>query len=75
MLLKGVELLVVGMTAVFLFLALLVLLMRLMRHGLNLFGRFSEEQEEVITTSIQRVMGKNDDIAVAIAAVKAFTKK
>lgn len=72
---KGFEFMVIGMVVVFIFLALLVLLIRLTHSGLKLFNRYFAEEEKVLTTSIQRVMVKNDDIAVAIAAVKAFMKR
>jgi len=72
---KGFELMAVGMSVVFIFLLLLVLIMRLSRHALAWFNRFFKEEEDLIPTSIQRVMGKHDDIAVAIAAVKAYMKK
>ncbi len=75
MLVKGIELMLVGMTVVFVFLALLVVLVKVTHSGLKVFSRYFPEQEEVVPTKIQGVMGKKDDIAVAIAAVKAFMKR
>ncbi len=73
--LEGIELMVVGMAVVFVFLALLVISVRLTNLGLKAFNRFFPEKEETIQTTIQRATSKNDDIAVAIAAVQAFIKK
>lgn len=75
MILKGIELMIVGMGAVFIFLTLLVIMMRLSYKGLKLFNRIDPEQEEPHVTTLERAMVKNDDIAVAIAAVKAFMKR
>ncbi|MCP4217985.1 MAG: hypothetical protein GY765_25300 [bacterium] len=75
MLSKGIEIMLVGMTSVFVFLALLVLMVRLTNICLKQFNHWFAEHEEPRPSTIERVMGKNDDIAVAIAAVKSFMKK
>ncbi len=72
---QGIRFLVVGMSAVFIFLTLLVIFMRLTDKGIRWFNGHFPEQEKELSTNIQRVMGQNDDIAVAIAAVKAYMKK
>jgi oxaloacetate decarboxylase gamma subunit len=67
----GLTITLVGMLVVFSFLALLVICSRLMSAVVMKF--FPEAEEPV--AKVRRVAGSADaDVAVAIAAVKAFTK-
>ncbi len=67
----GLTITVVGMLVVFCFLALLVVFSRLMSAIIVKFFPEAEEPE----TPVRRTAGSADaDVAVAIAAVKAFTK-
>lgn len=76
MIVKGIEFMFIGMTVVFIFLALLVALVHLSHAALRLFGRrYVEEEKKIIPPSITRIMGKHDDIAVAIAAARSFAKR
>jgi oxaloacetate decarboxylase (Na+ extruding) subunit gamma len=71
---EGLRLMVVGMSVVFSFLILLVVAMKASAAFFKRFAHlFPEEQKP--TTGLQRVAEDNHaDIAVAIAAVKAYTK-
>ncbi|MBN2628781.1 MAG: OadG family protein [Spirochaetales bacterium] len=67
----GLTITVVGMLVVFSFLALLVVFSRLMSVIIVKFFPEAEEPEK----PVRRTVGSADtDVAVAIAAVKAFTK-
>ncbi|MDC7222490.1 MAG: OadG family protein [Spirochaetales bacterium] len=67
----GLTITLVGMLVVFCFLALLVVCSRLMS---AIITKFFPEEEET-EAPVRRTVGSGDaDVAVAIAAVKAFTK-
>jgi oxaloacetate decarboxylase gamma subunit len=67
----GLTITLVGMLVVFCFLALLVVSARLMS---AVIVKFFPEKEEPVA-QVKRVAGSaNTDVAIAIAAVKAFTK-
>ncbi len=70
MLLRGVEFLIVGMSVVFVFLVLMVLLMIFVAFLVRRFGLYSEEEETGGGAG-----GENEgEIAAAIAAVRALQK-
>jgi oxaloacetate decarboxylase (Na+ extruding) subunit gamma len=71
--LVGLKLMLVGMTVVFLFLLLLVLAME---GSARFFAHFAEffPEEKTPTGGLERLGGDDDDIAVVIAAVKAYTR-
>ena len=72
MLLRGVEFLIVGMSVVFVFLVLMVLLMIFVSFLVRRFGLTSEEGEEKTGGGAG---GENEgEIAAAIAAVRALQK-
>ncbi len=73
MLLRGVEFLIVGMTVVFLFLILLVGVLKLMTYLLRRLNLYSPEE---LTSEAEELandqLPEGREIATAIAAVKAF---
>ena len=70
MVLQGLSLTIIGMSVVFVFLALLVVIMFILSGVINRFFPEKEEPQKVKTVKDKN----NTEIAVAIAAVKAFTK-
>ena len=72
-LLQGLWLMFVGMTVVFLF---LILLVYAMQGSARFFVHFAElfPEEKAPTGGLERLGGGDDDIAVVIAAVKAYTR-
>ncbi len=73
LMLEGVRLMVVGMAVVFTFLGLLVAAMQSSALFFKKFAKYFPEKEEP-TSGLQRRGESYTDIAVAIAAVKAYTK-
>jgi len=71
MLLRGVEFLIVGMSVVFVFLVLMVLLMIFVSFLVRRFGLTSEEEEKTGGGAGGESEG---EIAAAIAAVRALQK-
>jgi oxaloacetate decarboxylase gamma subunit len=69
MLVKGVELMVIGMAVVFLFLALMVVILMLVSFVFRKFSRFFPEEE------ITAAGSGNQRIAAIIAAVTSHTRK
>jgi len=74
MIYKGLELTLVGMTVVFLMLTLMVIIMNLTYRGLLVFNRFFPEKDIAAPAGKGRGALENE-IAVAIAAVKAYQKE
>jgi len=74
MLTKGLELTFVGITAVFVFLTLLVIIMNASYKILQVINRYFPEKEESSSQSGRKAQDINEDIAVAIAAVRAYQK-
>ncbi len=70
MLLKGAEFLIVGMSAVFLFLILLVVVLKSMTYMLRKLNLFSPEEQ----TAESDALPNGREIAAALAAIKAFSK-
>lgn len=71
MIFKGFELTLVGMTVVFSMLTLMVVIMKATYRGLLIFNRFFPEKDTAAPVGKGRT-GLEDEIAVAIAAVKAY---
>jgi sodium pump decarboxylase gamma subunit len=67
MLLDGLIIMAIGMGVVFLFLTLMVIVMNI---SANIFKLFPEEVQT--ESKINRVIEQNDEIAIVVAAVKAF---
>ncbi len=74
MLIKGLEFMIIGMGIVFVFLILMVMIMKLSYFMVKFLNKYFPEKEDAEST-IQRVVHSHNDIAVAIAAVKAYIKK
>ncbi len=72
LLMEGLKLTIIGMTVVFVFLSLLVVLMLLMNRFLIFFNRYFPEQEVSVQTATS---GNDEHIAAIIAAVQAFKNK
>jgi oxaloacetate decarboxylase (Na+ extruding) subunit gamma len=73
---EGIQLMVAGMGAVFAFLTLLVLAMNGTAWFFEAFSEhFPEEPAPEAKSMMARQLDDHVDIAVAIAAVKAFTNK
>ncbi len=70
MLLKGAELLIVGMSVVFLFLILLVVVLKSMTFMLRKLNLYSPEEQ----TADSGALPNGGEIAAALAAIKAFSK-
>ena len=70
MLLRGAELLIVGMSVVFLFLILLVVVLKSATYILRKLNLYSPEEQ----TTESSALPNGKEIAAALAAVKAFTK-
>ena len=70
MLLKGVEFLIVGMSVVFLFLILLVVVLKSMTFMLRKLNLYSPEEQ----TAESGALPNGGAIAAALAAIKAFSK-
>jgi sodium pump decarboxylase gamma subunit len=71
---QGLRFMIIGMSVVFLFLAVMVIVMKLNYIVLRFFNRFSPEQEEKTEEATGIAMHSHNDVAVAIAAVKAYIK-
>lgn len=71
---KGLEFMIVGMSVVFVFLILMVLIMKLSYVLVNVLNKYVPEKEETMENPLQRSVHSHDDVAVAIAAVKAYIK-
>ncbi|MDD3150637.1 MAG: OadG family protein [Candidatus Gastranaerophilales bacterium] len=71
MLLNGLVIMAVGMGAVFLFLIIMVISMNITSVVLAKISKYIPEKEET-TKKLEKVHEKNDEIAVVIAAVKAY---
>ena len=75
MLLRGVEFLIVGMSVVFLFLILLVGVLKLMTYLLRKLNLYSPEEQTAEGGALPNgQLPEGREIAAAIAAVKAFDK-
>ena len=75
MLLRGVEFLIVGMSVVFLFLILLVGVLKLMTYLLRKLNLYSPEEQTAEAGALPNgQLSEGREIAAAIAAVKAFDK-
>ncbi len=80
MLLKGAEFLIVGMSVVFLFLILLVVVLKSMTYMLRKLNLYSPEEQTAESGALpngQLPEGKlpnGREIAAALAAIKAFSK-
>ena len=75
MLLRGVEFLIVGMSVVFLFLILLVGVLKLMTYLLRKLNLYSPEEQTAEAGALPNgQLPEGREIAAAIAAVKAFDK-
>jgi oxaloacetate decarboxylase gamma subunit len=70
---KGLEFMVIGMSVVFMFLVLMILVMKLSHILVTFLNKYMPE-EEAMENPLQRSVHSHDDVAVAIAAVKNFTK-
>ncbi len=70
MLLKGVELMIVGMSVVFLFLILLVIILKSVSFLLGKFNLHLPDEQ----LAKGDVLKKDSEIAAALAAIKAFSK-
>ena len=74
MIFEGLKFMVIGMSVVFAFLSLLVLAMNLSASFFTKFAHLFPEEKEP-TAGLQRRGGDDHaDIAVAIAAVRAYTR-
>ena len=73
MLITGVYIMIMGMATVFVFLGLLVMTIHLTAYSLKYVNRYFPEpvKEE---GKLQKVIEQHDDIAVIVAAVKAYIK-
>ena len=71
MLVQGFRFMLVGMGVVFVFLGIMVLVMYGMARVIAIYNRKYPEQQ---IDKLNKVISKNDVIAVAIAAAKAFAK-
>ena len=74
MIVKGVEFLIVGMSAVFLFLMLLVFVLILVTTLIRKLNLYSPENTEVDSGGM-RAAGTEQEIAAAIAAIRSYRKK
>jgi len=73
MLIDGLILMIVGMSVVFIFLTIMVIVMNCMTGIFQLYSKlFPEKKEE--SGMLEKVIDKNDEIAVVVAAVKAYVK-
>jgi len=73
MLLTGVYIMIVGMIVVVSFLILLILSMKLVSGSMKYINKFLPEIEEE-TDKYKKVFDQQDEIAVVLAAVKAYVK-
>ena len=75
MLLKGVEFLIVGMSVVFLFLILLVVVLKSMTFMLRKLNLYSPEEQTAESGALPNgQLPEGREIAAALAAIKAFSK-
>ena len=71
MLIDGLTIMIIGMLVVFSFLILLVFVMNISSYILKIFGKhFPEEIQE--QSKAQIAIERNEDIALVVAAVKAY---
>ena len=70
---EALELLVAGMGGVFLFLIILVILMGCTANFFKKYAHLFPEKEEPVAKAPQKA-DSNVDIAIAVAAVKAYIK-
>lgn len=74
MIIKGIELTLVGMTVVFFMLTLLVVIMKITYQVLQVLNRYFPEKEPAAVAGAGAGKKSEEDIAVAIAAVRAYIK-
>ena len=75
MLAKGLILMVIGMSVVFVFLIVMVLAMNIMAALMKPLAKLIPEPQEKQVVKVRKPAGDDlEEIAVAIAAVNSFTK-
>ena len=75
MITEGLILMVVGMAVVFVFLFIMIGVMNLFSVLMKPLATLFPEEEEKIETKVKKtVVESHEDIAVAVAAVRAFVK-
>lgn len=75
MMMQGLILMVIGMSVVFVFLAVMVLAMNIMAALMKPLAKLIPEPEEKQVVKVKKVAGDDlEEIAVAIAAVNSFGK-
>ncbi len=73
MLTTGFYMMIIGMFVVFVFLGLLIMTIHLTAYLLTYINKYFPEPVKE-TGKLQKVMEQHDDIAVVVAAVKAYIK-
>ena len=71
---NGLELLVLGMGGVFLFLIIQVILMSISASFFTKYAHLFPEKEATLTKSVKKAGSADEEVAVAIAAMKAHVK-
>lgn len=74
MIIKGLELTLVGMTVVFGMLTLLVVIMKMSYRMLLVMNKYFPEKAAAAEAGSGAGKKSEEDIAIAIAAVRAYTK-
>ena len=71
---EGLRLMVIGMSTVFVFLIIMVFVMNFSAVIIKFINKYFPEKEETQKSHIKKAIESHEDIAVAIAAVKEYTK-
>lgn len=70
---EGFKLMLIGMTIVFLFLVIMVVVMKVTAKILNMLKKYYPEEEQK-AGKLTRAVENNEDIALVIATVKSYLK-
>jgi len=73
MLIDGLFVMAIGMGVVFIFLSVMIVVMNITAKVIALLNKYFPEQEPESEKTATSVLEQNDEIAVVIAAVRAFS--
>ena len=71
---EGLKLMLIGMAIVFLFLIIMVIVMKITAFLLKKLERYFPEPEEIKPGTLKSAVESHEDIALVIAAVKSYLK-